>query len=244
MISDLSEIPPPGTGSLLASIDVEWSKNFRIKGGNVPFCYSIVWMRMPAEPIDLTEITFSYVSRYVSSAEETQDLIAAADSDFAHVLDTAHLITGHQFSSDLATLINAARQPVPHLHAMRKRWRGRRAPGAPPLLDTRYDLDHLLTSTSRRLVDVCTEFCLDVTQPELRGTSMTSLHRRWINDGDHQARERITVLNLRHGLSTGLLALLSAYPGLRGGVVNVNRLLYTHLTGYTWMDSPTFTDLL
>lgn len=51
-------------------------------------------------------------------------------------------------------------------------------------------------------VDVCAELRLDVTQPELRGSSMTALHRRWPQDGDVAAREKITVLNLRHSLST------------------------------------------
>jgi hypothetical protein len=75
---DLGEHGPSG-GQLLASIDVEWSKNYRIKNGNIPFCYSIVWIRMPARPVVLTEVTFGYLSRYVSSSEETQDLISAAD---------------------------------------------------------------------------------------------------------------------------------------------------------------------
>jgi hypothetical protein len=65
-----------------------------------------------------------------------------------------------------------------------------RIPGQPRFLDTRYDAGHLLASQSRRLVGVCVEVRLDVTQPELRGTSMTALHRRWLQDGDVAARER------------------------------------------------------
>ena len=92
-------------------------------------------------------------------------------------------------------------------------------------LDTRYDAGHVLACQSRRLVDVCADLRLDVIQPELRGASMTALHRRWLERGDATAREKITVLNLRHSLSTAIVAARAAglahwQPGL-----NVNRLL-------------------
>ncbi|MFF4987735.1 hypothetical protein ACFY19_11130 [Streptosporangium saharense] len=230
---------------LLASIDVEWSKNFRIRNGSVPFCFSIAWLLLPDTPVDLTEVTWTYSSWYVEGADETQDLIAAADTAFGEVLDTATLVVGHQFSSDLGTLINAAHHLVPNLHAVRENWRRRRAVPAVPMLDTRYDLDRLLAGTSRRLVDVCTELHLDVTQPELGSTSMTALHRRWLEGGDAEARERITVLNLRHSLSTALVALLGEKHPVPTGEVNVNRLLANRLTGtYAWTSTPAFTALL
>jgi hypothetical protein len=53
------------------------------------------------------------------------------------------------------------------------------------------------------------------------------------------------VLNLRHSLSTALVAL--GAPGIVGWPqgFNVNRLLYQHLAGrYAWLDSPTFQRLL
>ncbi|MGH3938587.1 MAG: hypothetical protein ACRDTG_08100 [Pseudonocardiaceae bacterium] len=75
------------------------------------------------------------------------------------------------------------------------------------VIDTRYDTNHVLSCRSRRLVDVCTELGLDVTQPELRGTSMTALHRTWLTEGIPESRERVSVLNLRHSLSTALVAL-------------------------------------
>ena len=63
-----------------------------------------------------------------------------------------------------------------------------------------------------------------MTQPELRGTSMTALHHCWLENGD-AAREKITVLNLRHSLSTAIVAARAAgaahwQPGL-----NVNQIL-------------------
>ena len=98
---------------------------------------------------------------------------------------------------------------------------------------------------SRRLVDVCNDLLLDVTQPELRGASMTALHRRWTEHGDTTAREKITVLNLRHSLSTAIVAARAAglahwQPGL-----NVNRLLAGQLgSDLSWTASPAFTALL
>lgn len=63
----------------------------------------------------------------------------------------------------------------------------------------------------RRLVDVCTGLSLDVTQPELARTSMPAWHRQWLNEG----RERISVLNLRHSLSTAQVA--ARHEGLARG---------------------------
>ena len=74
---------------------------------------------------------------------------------------------------------------------------------------------------------------------------MTALHRRWLESGDVTAREKITVLNLRHSLSTALVAARAAglahwRPGL-----NVNRLLARELGhAFGWLAHPVFTALL
>lgn len=233
--------PQPGQAEPLAvAVDVEWTKNYQIKNGNVPFCYSIVWLT--SGPAGLG---FRYMSAYVEHADETQDLIKAADHDLGELADTPTLIAGHQLCSDLATLANAARQATPGVEALRQRWRSRKNTSLQaPLVDTRYDIGHLLDGPSRRLVDVCTELQLDVTQPELRGTSMTALHRRWLHGQDPHARERITVLNLRHSLSTALLTRhLDGEARPRG--VNVNRMLFQHLADTIgWTRTPDFARLL
>jgi len=38
---------PAGT-RLLASLDVEWQKNYRITNGNRAFCYSVTWLTRAA----------------------------------------------------------------------------------------------------------------------------------------------------------------------------------------------------
>jgi hypothetical protein len=233
---------------MLAAIDVEWSKNYRIRGGNVPFCYSVVWLPLPASDAStgLDTTRFWYTSAYVQDASQCPDLVAGADTVLACLMGNARLIAGHQLCSDLAVLAAAGERP-PAVAAAAAAWRERRQEpgGQPRFLDTRYDAGHVLACQSRRLVDVCADLGLDVTQPELRGTSMTALHRRWLESGDVTAREKITVLNLRHSLSTVMVAARAAglahwEPGL-----NVNRLLADGLDrAFGWLTQPVFTALL
>ncbi|GAB3275294.1 hypothetical protein GCM10027589_00330 [Actinocorallia lasiicapitis] len=238
-------VPPPRDGRLrVASLDVEWTKNYRIKNGNVPFCWSVTWLDLP--PAGPAPVEFGYTSVYVQDSGETQDLIDSAEAEIATITAHADIIIGHQVSSDLAILRNASTQRLPHIETLRNRWHARRdTTNSPLVIDSRYDVGDVLTGTSRRLVDVCTELRLDVTQPELTRTSMTALHRDWLTSEDPEPRERITVLNLRHGLSAAYVALhgrgLTSWPG----TLNVNTALHTQLADtFTWLNTPTFRQLL
>ncbi|MER5382329.1 hypothetical protein ABT040_18965 [Streptomyces sp. NPDC002688] len=234
----------------IASIDVEWTKNYRIKNGQRPFCYSVAWLDLPADGTpDLANVPFEWTSVYVEEPGEMNTLIRHAAATVAAAADTSTIITGHQFCADLAVLeANATADAIPKLQAARTQWRERRdpSPDSSHYVDTRYDAGHLLTGTSRRLVDVCTELGLDVTQPELRRTSMPAWHRRWIDDGEAEGRERVSVLNLRHSLSTAYVAARTA--GLAGWAdegLNVNRVIADGAQGaWAWLEHPTFTDLL
>lgn len=248
--SDLSRpdhVPARRAGCrLVASMDVEWTKNYKIVNGNVPFCWSVIWLHVPHGRGNAVPLGFSYTSVYVSGGGETQDLIVSADAQVASLLGHADVIVGHQLSSDLAVLRNASATPLAAVGELRARWHGRRDPGSGPVVvDSRYDAGGVLRGASRRLVDVCAELGLDVTQPELARTSMTALHRRWTGQGDPAARERITVLNLRHSLSAAYVALRGLglcrwNPGL-----NVNQVLDRQLDGaFAWLASPEFRGLL
>ena len=233
----------------LASIDVEWTKNYRVKNGNRPFCYSIIWLDLPTSGTsDLAEVPVGYTSVYVEEASETAALVRSAATALRVAAESADLITGHQLCSDLAVLAASADRPLQPITNARKAWKERRCPedGDPRYLDTRFDAGHLLTGTSRRLVDVCTELGLDVTQPELRSTSMTALHRRWLMFNDTQARERISVLNVRHSLSTAYVAAHAAGLGRWAPQgLNVNAVLARVCDGaWSWITSKTFTSLL
>jgi hypothetical protein len=232
--------------NLVASLDVEWTKNYRIKNGNVPFCWSVTWLQISKDHDSSLPLGFSFTSAYVSDSDETQSLIKAADAEIGLILNQADLIIGHQVSSDLAVLCNASQDPLPEVQRLRDRWHRRReAASGPVVIDSRYDTDNILTGASRRLVDVCMELNLDVTQPELARTSMTALHRVWLTRADPSARERITVLNLRHGLSTAYVALRSAGFARWNGQVNVNHVLDRQLEGrFAWLKSPVFRRLV
>jgi hypothetical protein len=240
-------VPARREGCLLvASVDVEWTKNYKIANGNVPFCWSVIWLQVPGRGGAMVPEEFAFTSAYVGGSSQTQELIAAADAQIGCVLDHADVVVGHQVSSDIAVLRNTSAVQLPALGELRERWHARRhADVGPAVVDTRYDVGAIVAGTSRRLVDVCGELGLDVTQPELRGTSMTALHRRWLDHGDTSARERITVLNLRHSLSAGYVALRTAGLARWTGSVPVNRVLDYQLSGkYRWLESPAFRRLL
>lgn len=256
---------PAGT-RLWASVDVEWTKNYKIRNGNRPFCFSVVYLALPDTDVPVrlgtpkrdgqasrttTMPSFSWISVYVEDPEETAELARTADAAVRTAFGAADHVTGHQFTSDLGVLAAAGQWaqagPLHAVAAAREDWLARRAAHLPErrVVDTRYDTDHVLTGASRRLVDVCGELRLEVTQPELAGTSMTALHRVWLEKGSAQARERISVLNLRHSLSTALVALRATDRATWTGMLDVNRMLARNLDGaFTWLATPTFTALL
>jgi hypothetical protein len=74
---------------------------------------------------------------------------------------------------------------------------------------------------------------------------MTALHREWLLNRDDVARERISVLNVRHSLATALVALRAARQGTWDGTLNANRLLLNQLAGaFEWCGSPVFKRLV
>lgn len=110
-VPDAAPAAPPGT-VLAAAIDVEWSKNYRVRGGNVPFCYSVAWLALSREDVRPGSFGFWYTSAYVHGTGETGDLVASADSALLRILECASLIAGHQLSSDLAVLAAAVGAPL------------------------------------------------------------------------------------------------------------------------------------
>jgi len=51
---------------------VEWTKNYKIKNGNVPFCWSVTWLHIPATLTASPPLEFAYCSAYVQTSDETQ----------------------------------------------------------------------------------------------------------------------------------------------------------------------------
>ena len=164
--------PPtaPGDETVLVAMDVEWTKNHRVRSGNIPFCYSLGTITIPphpaGQPVPIAQLTLGFTSAYVEDADETQFLICCADAALNRALGLARYLVSRQLSSDLAILSNAATSPCPRSPA-RTAWMGRRQPSKNSLriLDARYDADAVLGCTGRRLVDVCTDLGLDATLP-------------------------------------------------------------------------------
>ena len=132
----------------MAAMDVEWSKNYRVRDGNVPFCYSVAWLALPASgaSLGLDAARFWYASVYVENTSERPDLVASADAALACLMGHASLIAGHQLCSDLAILAAGAAVQPPAVAAAAAAWRQRRqeTSGQPRFLDTRYDAGRIL----------------------------------------------------------------------------------------------------
>ena len=83
-LPDLGATPPrqPGT-VLVAAVDVEWSKNYRIRGGNMPFCYSVVWIALVtacgSQPC-LGEPSFWYPRPTCMTRRKPRTLISQAEA--------------------------------------------------------------------------------------------------------------------------------------------------------------------
>lgn len=139
------------------------------------------------------------------------------------------MLTGHQLSSDLSVVKNASANSLTGIEGVYELWRTRHSQDARVFdtryFDTRYDVDHLPFGASRRLVDICGDVKLDVRQPELARGSMTKLQRDFLEHGSESIREQLLTLNVRHSLSTALVACLGM--GLVNvGARNVNQLVH------------------
>ncbi|MGH3908903.1 MAG: hypothetical protein ACRDTE_32675 [Pseudonocardiaceae bacterium] len=213
----------------MTALDVEWTKNYQIKNGSRPFCYSIVLLRWPEDGDDsgTYPVSFGFKSVYVTHAGDEAALVAALDNDLRAWLASDSVLTGHQLSSDLSVVRNASANTLIGLEGAYELWRSRRSEDA-RVFDTRYDIDHLPVGASRRLVDVCCDLKLDVRQPELACGSMTKLQRDFLEHGSESIREQLLTLNVRHSLSTALVACLGM--GLVSvGARNVNQLVHQEM---------------
>lgn len=58
-LADPDQPPDKAPGAVrIASLDVEWTKNYRVRNGNRPFCYSVVYLDLPARgaPADIATV--------------------------------------------------------------------------------------------------------------------------------------------------------------------------------------------
>jgi hypothetical protein len=215
----------PERGQRLTAFDVEWTKNFRAEGAARAFCYSLACIEFrPERSADERVWRIGLKSLYVDDPQEEEELLTRLASDMKDAVAAGCTLAGHQLSSDLSIISSRSTRALDGPGALTELWRLRRDSHPPRVVDTRYDTDHLLHGTSRRLVDVCVELGLDVTQAEISG-SMTAMHKKFLATHDESIRERLVAMNLRHSLSTAVVALTALkYRPVRP--LNINRLLY------------------
>lgn len=236
---------------LIISFDLEWTKNYKIKNGNQPFCFSFVFF--PLELILSTvekQLEFGFYSRYVENKEDICSLVNEADRILGSFLDSCNkaAIVGHQLSSDISVVLNCSLgEHKTYFVQLKNLWQTRKQDLSEKknleIFDSRYDLEGLLKEKSRRLVDVCEECNLIVEQPEI-SSSMTKMQNDFYASGDRRIMEKLSVLNIRHSLSAAILFLMSREKCKAKKVINVNRIIYRNLGQFDYVRGEEFKKLL
>jgi len=224
-------------------LDVEWTKNYRIKNGNKPFCYSLVFFGAPLKKVvKEKDISFGFKMKYAKSLSEIKNLPALLEKDLSFFLKNKYTLVGHQLCSDICVL-KAVDSINQNLINLQKEWKERRLSKHSRIFDTRFDLE-ILKNKSRRLVDVCSELNLDVSQPELK-KSMTLMQNKFYETKEKELYEKIAVLNIRHSLSSGLIYLLSNNEIKWLNKLNVNKIIFNNIKKhFSYVNSSEFNRLL
>jgi len=235
-------------GDIIISFDLEWTKNYKIKNGNKPFCFSYIYFYYPTFPKRIEDLEFGFISHYVENIDEISDLVENADTFLHSFLNQNGIILGHQLSSDISVILRYSNQPkTTNFSELKELWHRRKTVDIFSKLrvfDTRYDMETFLKQKSRRLVDVCDEFSFIVTQPEL-AYSMTKMQNMYYANKDVSIMEKLSVLNLRHSLSAALLFLYHQNGKKPQKRINVNKIVYRNLKDYYgYVNSKEFKALL
>lgn len=230
----------------VVSFDLEWTKNYRIKNGNQPFCFSYVFF---SPEIDIThieeELIFSIISAYIEKKNEKEQLISLANDLLTRFYYKSNIIIGHQLSSDINIIINSSNKARSNnFSKLKEYWHKRKTIYDNNVFDTRYDLNLFLKNKSRRLVDVCIECNLDVSQPELIN-SMTKMQNEFIEKYNFETLEKLMVLNIRHSLSAAILYCLFQKNEKPTNIININKIIFNNLNHkIEYLNSSEFQKLL
>lgn len=233
------------------SLDTEWTKNYKVKNGNKPFAFSIIFFNEDIDDKDIINesLNFKFISVYVDNDEEFPILINMLNK----YLDANkfNLLLGHQIISDLHTFVHYSEHYeninsdniAEWISYFKDRVNNQR------IFDTRFDIKNRLKTKSRRLVDVCFDMKIrnqkdPYKQPELN-KSMTALHREFIETNNIKIREKLSVMNIRHNLSSILVYKLYKKNVELKDFVNINKILYKNLNGYfEYINTDAFSDIM
>lgn len=243
---------PLSRRAIVVGFDLEWTKNYKIKNGNKPFCFSFVFF---PESVNLSaaeeQLDFGFYLRYTEREEDIEDLIREANRILGNFLDHSGTITivGHQLSSDISVILNYPHgKQKDNFIRLKTLWQERKQvlPKKRNLkvFDSRYDLEVLLNGKSRRLVDVCEECRLEVAQPEI-SSSMTKMQNDFYVSGEINIMEKLSTLNIRHSLSAAILFLMHRDKCKVSVSINVNRILLRNLADqFSYVNGKEFEKLL
>lgn len=236
----------------VVGFDLEWTKNYKIKNGNKPFCFSFVFF--PGDVALSTvekQLHFGFYLRYAEREEDMEDLIREANRILGDFLDYsgAMTIVGHQLSSDISVILNCpSGKQKSNFIRLKTLWQERKQVPSKKrnleVFDSRYDLEVLLKKKSRRLVDVCEECRLEVVQPEI-SSSMTKMQSNFYVSGEKKIMEKLSILNIRHSLSAAILFLIHRDKRKASMAINVNRILRRNLADqFDYVSGKEFEKLL
>lgn len=237
---------------IIVSFDLEWTKNYKIKNGNQPFCFSFVFFPLTVSLATAeTALDFGFYLRYVESKDEIASLIDEANRILGVFLNhPSHIfIIGHQLPSDIAVILShSEKKKRSNFVQLKNLWQTRkelsRKSESTELFDSRYDIDVLLKKKSKRLVDICEECRLRVVQPEIT-SSMTKMQNDFYVSGDIKIMEKLSVLNIRHSLSAAILFLIYREKRKAEKIINVNQIIYKNLANqFDYVCSEDFRKLL
>ncbi len=249
---NLNDIPD----NCIIGFDAEWTKNYKIKNGNIPFCFSVIVIEKDTLSLEVLEkgtIQFNYIQYYCETSEEFRDLVVIAETWSSKILNALNtcVLCGHQISSDFSVLHNIGKahniSHLLYLEKVRNEWKNRKTSLPTHIIDTRYDITQEFLGESRRLVDMCNDFLLDVTQPELKNSSMTKLQNTFYETNNKNIFERISVMNLRHSLCAVILYWLNEIivSADQRKFININKSVYNRLNeDFDWIKSKEFLTLL
>lgn len=233
------------------SLDTEWTKNYKIKNGNKPFAFSIIFFNDDFQNSDIVKETleFKFISVYVDDDNEFPELINILNK----YLDPNkfNLLLGHQVISDLHTFVRYSEHYEDIDSGNIAEWISYFKDRAinKRIFDTRFDIKNRLQTKSRRLVDVCFDMKIrnqkdPYKQPELN-KSMTALHHEFIETKNTSIREKLSVMNIRHNLSSILVYKLYKDNLELDKFININKILYKNLImHFDYIKTKTFKELM
>lgn len=233
------------------SLDTEWTKNYKIKNGNKPFAFSIIFFNDDINNLDIIneELQFKFISVYVDNDEEFPKLINLLNKYLNP--SKFNLLLGHQVISDLHTFVHYSEHYKNISSHNIAKWISyfKDRKNNHKIFDTRFDIKNRLTTKSRRLVDVCFDMKIrnqknPYKQPELN-KSMTALHREFMQNKDYSIREKLSVMNIRHNLSSILVYELYKNNLFLEKYININRILYNNLNTYfNYVETEQFKEIM